>query len=168
ATRAEVGVAARLLGGQGGVRFGAEFTQAAVLRGGLGEARVVHLATHALLPGELSCLSEPSLMVSPPRGAPDASGAFIPASTLLGLRLDADLVILSACNTGSTPGGAGAGGEGLAGLARAFFFAGTRGILATHWAVDDLAAALLVAGTLERERGGATAAAALRGAQLRL
>ncbi len=78
--------------------------------------------------------------------------------------MDADLVILSACNTGG-PGGEG-GGEALSGLARAFFYAGARGLMVTHWAVDDAAAALTVADTLRRQQGGASSAAALRGAQL--
>ena len=116
----------------------------------LGRHRIIHLATHALLPGELSCLQEPSIVVSAQPGAADADSAFVKASDLLGLKLDADLVILSACNTGG-PGGAG-GGEALSGLARAFFYAGARGLMVTHWAVDDAAAALTVADSLRRQQ----------------
>jgi CHAT domain-containing protein len=78
--------------------------------------------------------------------------------------MDADLVVLSACNTGG-PSGEG-GGEALSGLARAFFYAGARGLLVTHWAVDDAASALTVADTLRRMGTGLSSAAALRGAQL--
>jgi CHAT domain-containing protein len=74
--------------------------------------------------------------------------------------------VLSACNTGG-PGGEG-GGEALSGLARAFFYAGARGLLVTHWAVDDAASALTVADALRRQQGGSASAAALRGAQLLL
>ena len=56
---------------------------------------------------------------------------------ILALRLDADWVVLSACNTGS---GAGAGAEAASGLGRAFFYAGTRAILVTNWSVHSQSA----------------------------
>ncbi|PZW51017.1 CHAT domain-containing protein [Humitalea rosea] len=163
-TRAEVSIAGQLLGAApDAIRLGPEATKAALLTARLDQARILHLATHALLPGELSCLPEPTIVLSTPAGAADASAAFLTASEVLGLKLDADLVILSACNTGG-PGGAG-GGEALSGLARAFFYAGARGLMITHWAVDDTAATLIVADTLRRQAGGASSAAALQGAQ---
>lgn len=163
-TRIEVQEAQRLTGsGPQDVRLGADFTEKALRAADLGQRRILHLATHALLPGELSCLAEPAIVVSPEPGAADAGSSFVTASQLLGLKLDADLVILSACNTGG-PGGAG-GGEALSGLARAFFYAGARGLMVTHWAVDDAAAALTVADALRRQQAGAASAAALRGAQ---
>lgn len=164
-TRAEVTIAQQLTGGRPqDVRLGSAFTAATLKSPELGQARIIHLATHALLPGELSCLAEPSIVVSTAAGAPSADSAFVKASELLALKLDADLIILSACNTGG-PGGAG-GGEALSGLARAFFYTGARGLLVTHWAVDDAAAALTVSDSLRRQQGGASTAAALRGAQL--
>ena len=166
-TRVEVTTSAQLLGaGPARAILGAAFTIPVLKREPLDQFRVVHLATHALLPGELSCLTEPSIVASPPAGAASAQAAFLPSSEVLDLKMDADLVILSACNTGG-PGGEG-GGEALSGLARAFFYAGARGLMVTHWAVDDAAAALTVADTLRRQQGGATSAAALRGAQLLL
>jgi CHAT domain-containing protein len=164
-TRAEVLASRQLLGAAPDrAILGAEFTIANLRRQRLDQYRIVHLATHALLPGELSCLAEPSVVASAPGGAPSADPAFLRASEVLDLKMDADLVILSACNTGG-PGGEG-GGEALSGLARAFFYAGARGLMVTHWAVDDAAAALTVADTLRRQQGGAASAAALRGAQL--
>jgi CHAT domain-containing protein len=75
------------------------------------------------------------------------------------------MVILSACNSGG-PGGTTAG-ESLSGLARAFFYAGARSMMVTHWSVNDQAAAFLVVETLKRERnGGGGGADALRGAEL--
>jgi CHAT domain-containing protein len=166
-TRIEVQEAQRLTGARPqDTRLGAEFTAESLLAGHLGQRRILHLATHALLPGELSCLEEPSIVVSAKAGAANADSSFVKASELLGLKLDADLVILSACNTGG-PGGAG-GGEALSGLARAFFYAGARGLMVTHWAVDDAAAALMVADSLRRQQAGASSAASLRGAQLLL
>lgn len=164
-TRAEVLASRQLLGAAADrAILGAEFTIPNLRRQRLDQYRIVHLATHALLPGELSCLAEPSIVASPPGGAPSADPAFLKASEVLDIKMDADLVILSACNTGG-PGGEG-GGEALSGLARAFFYAGARGLMVTHWAVDDAAAALTVADALRRQQGGATSAAALRGAQL--
>ncbi|MBR0674463.1 CHAT domain-containing protein, partial [Neoroseomonas soli] len=164
-TRAEVTASRALLGAAPDrAILGADFTLPNMRRQRLDQYRVVHLATHALLPGELSCLTEPSIVASPPAGAPSADPAFLKASEVLDIKMDADLVILSACNTGG-PGGEG-GGEALSGLARAFFYAGARGLMVTHWAVDDAAAALTVADTLRRQQGGASSAASLRGAQL--
>ena len=168
-SRAEVTVAAQLMrSGADQLRLGANFTPEAVRAADLRRHRVIHFATHTILPGELSCLREPALLASAPRGAVDARAALLTASDILRLRLDADLVILSACNTAVGPGGGDGAGEGLAGLARAFFFAGTRGVLATHWAVDDLAAAVTIADVLQRQERGTAGAAALRQAQLLL
>ena len=82
--------------------------------------------------------------------------------------LDADLIILSACNSGGPEGGT--AGESLSGLARAFFYAGARALLVTHWDVNDQVAAYLVADTLRRmrETPGLGVAGALRQAQLGL
>jgi CHAT domain-containing protein len=102
-------------------------------------------------------------VLTAPANAPDANASFMRASEVMNIRMDADLVILSACNTG---GAAGAGGEALSGLARSFFYAGARGLLITHWAVDDGAASLIVADSIRRQGlEGGTSAAALRGAQ---
>ena len=64
------------------------------------------------------------------------------------MQLDADVVILSACNSGGPNGET--SGESLSGLARAFFYAGARALMVTHWSVNDQATAFLVAGTLKR------------------
>jgi CHAT domain-containing protein len=81
---------------------------------------------------------------------------------VLELELDADAVVLSACNSG---GGA-AAGESLSSLARAFFFAGTRGLMVTHWYVNDAAATRIVAYALRNYRAGMDLPEALRRAQL--
>jgi CHAT domain-containing protein len=84
------------------------------------------------------------------------------------MNLDADAVILSACNTGGPAGGA--AGQSLSGLARAFFYAGARGLVITHWSVNDQTAAYLVADTLLRLRQGHDGgiAGSLRAAELAL
>ncbi|NKC32839.1 CHAT domain-containing protein [Falsiroseomonas selenitidurans] len=170
-TRAEVEATARFLNqGREASIFGADFTAAALRRADLGQHRIIHLATHALLPGELSCVQEPSVVVSPPPGAANADAALLRASEVLTLRLDADLVILSACNTAGpatgVDGAIGGAGEALSGLARSFFFAGARGLLVTHWPVDDRAAAFTVAYMMRQQEASRDSAAALRDAQL--
>jgi CHAT domain-containing protein len=144
--------------------LGTRFTVAAVMQEPLANVRVLHFATHAILPAELTCQSEPAIVTSDPAGAKNASGALLTSSDITQLNLDANVVILSACNTGG-PGGSTAG-ESLSGLARAFFFAGARSLMVTHWSVNDQAAAYLVADALDRYRAGISIAAALRDAEL--
>ncbi len=146
--------------------LGAAFTVPAVEKAHLKSFRVLHFAAHALLPSELHCQSEPAIVTTDPAGATDAARALLTASDVAQLDLDADLVILSACNSGG-PGGSTAG-ESLSGLARAFFFAGARSVLVTHWSVNDQVAAYLVADVLRRMHADPAlgVAGALRSAQL--
>ncbi len=123
--------------------LGPAFTAQAVLRAPLKRARILHFATHALLSTDLKCQTEPALVTSAPAGAASAEQALLTASQVTQLDLDAETVILSACNTGG-PAGDGAG-ESLSGLARSFFYAGARSMLVTHWAVNDQVTAYLVA-----------------------
>jgi CHAT domain-containing protein/tetratricopeptide (TPR) repeat protein len=148
--------------------LGPAFTTDAVMRTRLKDYRTLQFSTHALLPTDLRCQDQPAIVTSTPAGAANASGALLTSDRVLGLDLDADLVILSACNSGG-PGGTTAG-ESLSGLARAFFYAGARSMLVTHWSVNDQAAAFLVTETLRRMRADASigVAAAMRGAELAL
>ena len=171
----ELDAARQLLGGRTEDELlGSAFTAKAVMAAQLKNYRILHFATHALLPAELRCQSEAAIVTSDPPGATDASGALLTVSNVLGLSLDADVVILSACNSGgggaaSTGSGpAKVAGESLSGLARAFFYAGARSLMVTHWSVNDQTAAYLVAQTMQEVRGGAGIAEALRHAQLSL
>jgi CHAT domain-containing protein len=141
--------------------LGADFTRAKLETTDLSQFRIVHLATHALLPTDLRCRKEPTIVVSPDLTAPNADASFLGLSDILSLKLDADLVVLSACNTGRS-------GDGLSGLARSFFFAGARGLLVTHWALSDVSGLLLTTLTLSPPDPGADSAEALREAQLLL
>ncbi|MCB2136114.1 MAG: CHAT domain-containing protein [Rhodobacteraceae bacterium] len=135
--------------------------------GRLGRTNIIHFATHGLLSGSLSGLNEPALALSPPRGgaseiAPGmVDDGLLLASEIAQLRLNADWVVLSACNTAA---GEGPDAQGLSGLARAFFFAGARGLLVTHWAVEDDIAARLVASTVGAGVGQTARSEALRAA----
>ncbi|MEM9145364.1 MAG: CHAT domain-containing protein [Pseudomonadota bacterium] len=120
--------------------LGEQFTDAALRQTDLSDARVLHFATHGLLPISADCLPEPSLATSL---GPDGDG-LLEASEIVELALDADLVVLSACDTGGRGAGSalgtgfrGAGGEALSGLVRAFFYAGARNVVASHWLVPD-------------------------------
>ncbi len=94
----------------------------------LKDYHVVYFATHGLLPHQLECLQEPALVVSSPDSG--YGDILLTSNEILDLKMDADLVVLSACNTGGPEGGA--TGEALSGLARVFFFAGARSMLVTH------------------------------------
>ncbi|HTW68874.1 MAG TPA: CHAT domain-containing tetratricopeptide repeat protein [Acetobacteraceae bacterium] len=149
----ELTAARELLGGSPvDELLGAAFTVPAVEAANLRDYRVLHFATHALLPTDLRCEGQPAIVTSAPPRAVNASGALLTTDDVVGLKLDADLVILSACNTGG-PGDTG-GGDSLSGLARAFFFAGARALLVTHWSISDQSSAYLVADTLARYVAG--------------
>ncbi len=163
----ELAAARDILGANAGDELvGPAFTAPAVLKTSLKQYRILHFATHALLPTDLHCQTQPAIVTSAPAGATNAMGALLTSSDVVKLNLDADLVILSACNSGG-PGGTTAG-ESLSGLARAFFYAGARALLVTHWSVNDQVAAYLVADTLRRMRSNPAlgVAGALRDAQL--
>jgi CHAT domain-containing protein/tetratricopeptide (TPR) repeat protein len=110
----------------------------------LANYRILYFATHGLLPGELRCESEPGLALSPPNTPPTARAddGLLVASEIARWRLNADLVVLSACNTASSGGAL--GGQALSGLAESFFFAGSRAVLASHWPVSSKATAALM------------------------
>jgi CHAT domain-containing protein len=146
---------------------GAAYTVPDVTRARLKDYRILHFASHALLPAELKCSQEPAIVTSAPPGAATASGALLTSSLISTMDLDADAVILSACNSAGPNGPA---GESLSGLARAFFYAGARSMLVTHWSVNDQTSAFLVADTLRRLKGGKDGglAGSLRGAELGL
>ncbi len=127
---------------------GAAFNTPRVMQQDLHPYRVLHFATHALLPSDLRCQTEPAIVTSDPPGAQNADGALLTSSDITAMQLDADVVILSACNSGGPNGET--SGESLSGLARAFFYAGARALMVTHWSVNDQATAYLVAGTLKR------------------
>lgn len=167
-SRAELEALSRAFPG-GLVRIGEGATETAVRvtdAAALSRARFVVFSTHGLMAG--SAFSEPGLVLTPPEAASDVDDGYLTASEAAGLRLNADLVVLSACNTAASDGRPGA--EGLSGLARAFFYAGGRGVLVSHWAVSDRATQTLIGRTFAGIEGGAdrpaSSARALRDADL--
>jgi CHAT domain-containing protein len=168
-TRTEVEAIGRQLGAASGdIILGDQFTKARLVGQDLSAYRIIHLATHALLPTQLGqCQTDPAILTSVPAAAPSAGAGFLGVDDIEKLKTDADLVVLSACDTAGPSNGA---GESLSGLAQAFFRAGTRGLLVTQWGARDLAAMRLMTGTLAPAAGGAPGdtAQALRAAQLRM
>jgi CHAT domain-containing protein/Tfp pilus assembly protein PilF len=124
-------------------------------------SRVVAFATHGLLPREVRGLDEPGLVFTPPQSASAQDDGVLSASEAATLALDADWLILSACNTAAADGTT--GGDSLSGLARAFLYSGARALLVSHWRVRDDVTAVLTVETL-RNREGGSRAQALQGA----
>jgi CHAT domain-containing protein len=145
-TQTELQTVSNFLKGSGPTEFfvGAQATEARLRSIRLSDYRILYFATHGLLPGELRCQSEPALVLSPPATAAvtKIEDGLLDASEISQMKLNADLVVLSACNTAG--GGDKFGGEALTGLAEAFFFAGARNLLVTHWSVPSEATTSLM------------------------
>ena len=98
-----------------------------------GQHRVIAFATHALIAGELGGVLEPAVVLTPPSKATPEDDGLLTSSEIAQLKLDADWVVLSACNTAASDGTPDA--DGLSGLAKAFFYAGSRALFVSHWPV---------------------------------
>jgi CHAT domain-containing protein/Tfp pilus assembly protein PilF len=122
------------------IHLGREATVTAVKRAPLANYRIVYFATHGLVAGDIKGLAEPSLALSLPATPTKEDDGLLKASEVAQLKLNADWVVLSACNTiaGEKPGA-----EALSGLARAFFYSGARALLVSHWEVASDAATRL-------------------------
>jgi CHAT domain-containing protein len=151
--------------------IGKAFTDDAVkARSDLNDFKVLYFATHGLLPQPSACLPEPALVTSVGQGA-DSDG-LLDASEILDLKLDADLVVLSACDTGGAGSeatdltGLQGGGEALGGLTRAVIYAGGRALVVSHWSVDSAATVRLMTGLFSTQSG--SEAEALQQAQVAL
>ncbi|GMP00094.1 CHAT domain-containing protein [Bradyrhizobium sp. TM239] len=114
--------------------------------GDLAKYRILHFATHGALAGQVRGSIEPGLILSPPAAPTSTDDGYLSSSEISGLKLDADWVILSACNTA---GGQATNSEAFSGLARAFFYAGTLALLVSHWAVNSDAAVAITTGTID-------------------
>ena len=141
---------------------------AANASGLLGQKRVIAFATHGLMAGDLPNLTQPALALA--ASGADGTDTLAPLLLLedvLGLKLNADWVVLSACNTAAADGKA---QEALSGLARGFFYAGGRSLLVTHWAVESDSAMQITTETFKHYAANPTAAKAesLRQAMLKL
>jgi CHAT domain-containing protein/tetratricopeptide (TPR) repeat protein len=147
------------------IHLRADASVTTVKRAPLLDYRIVYFATHGLVAGDVKGLAEPSLALTIPSQPTDFDDGLLTASEVALLKLNADWVVLSACNTiaGDKPGA-----EALSGLARAFFYAGARALLVSHWSVDSNAATRLTTTTFDYLKADPTIgrAEALRRAML--
>jgi len=138
------------------VFLGEQATETRVKRSKLDDYRIVYFATHGLLAGEVETLAklkaEPALVLSLPNNPTEFDDGLLTASEAAQLKLNADWVVLSACNTaaGDRPGA-----EALSGLASAFFYAGSRSLLVSHWPVEVASPVQLMGGTFAAIAGDA-------------
>ncbi|MBS8228999.1 CHAT domain-containing protein, partial [Vannielia litorea] len=156
-TTGEVHAVARALGGSAaGLHDGAAASEAAVKAAALARYRTLYFATHGLVTGDVvagTAMKEPALALTGGGG----EDGLLTVSEITGLTLDADLVVLSACNTAQ---GDGAGGEALSGLAQAFTYAGARGLLVSHWPVESQSAVALMTDIFARRAADPSLSAA--------
>jgi CHAT domain-containing protein len=128
------------------IRLGARATEREIKAlsrsGALAQFRIVHFATHGALAGQLSPTAEPGLILTPPANATEEDDGYLSASEIAALKLDADWIVLSACNTAAAAGAGSA--EALSGVARAFFYAQARALLVSHWEVNSAATVKLI------------------------
>ncbi|WP_292930491.1 CHAT domain-containing protein [Novosphingobium sp. PASSN1] len=172
----ELMFAARTIGGASVVKTGTSFTDAALLDDpSLDQYRVLHFATHGLVSApRKDCPARPALVTS---FADKGSDGLLSFREIFDLKLDADLVILSACDTAgmatvaaSREAGVTTGGNyALDGLVRAFTGAGARAVIASHWPVPDEydATRRLISG-LVAGKAGESVGDALAGAEAKL
>ncbi len=146
-TRDEILAIAQALGADKlkDVYLGSDANRKTVQTVSMDKRRIVAFATHGLIPGDLPGLVQPALALAAfddPTVSP-----LLTLDDVLALKLDADLVVLSACNTAA---GDGEGAEAVSGLGRGFFYAGSRSLLVTHWPVETVSARMLTTGMFER------------------
>jgi len=159
-------IAAALKAPTASVRLGSAATERAVKQADLTRYRNLAFATHGLMAGDFKGLAEPALVLTPPEKGSELDDGLLTAGEISQLKLDADWVILSACNTAAPDGTPGA--EGLSGLTKAFFYAGARSLLVSHWAVSSDAAVALTTRMFDESSKGAPKAEALRRSMLAL
>jgi len=169
-TREEVIAIAQTLGAdlQQDVFLGEAASESAVKQIDLSDRRVIVFATHGLVPGDLDGLQQPALALSSPQATGDEENdGLLTMGEIMGLRLKADWVVLSACNTAS---GQGAGSEAVSGLGQAFFYAGSRALLVSNWPVESASARMLTTELFKQQEADPTLsrAVALQRSMLKL
>ncbi len=157
-------IADALPGNQDMLLIGADAREERIKAADLSKANIIAFATHGLVADDVRGLWEPALLLGT-SGPDSGEDGLLGASEIARLNLDADWVILSACNTSS---GQSRGGPVYSGLATAFAQAGARALMLSHWQVRDDAAARLSVATVRGSGKGLGRAEALRRAQIGL
>ncbi|MEP3891404.1 MAG: CHAT domain-containing tetratricopeptide repeat protein [Hellea sp.] len=142
---------------------GKDATELDIKNADLDKYSIIVFATHGLVSGEFEGQSEPALVLTPPQKSDSevstGNDGLLTKTEIEGLFLNADWVVLSACNTAA---GDSRNAKGLSGLASAFLYAGTDSLLVSHWPVRDDAAAFLTVNTVKNAQAGMSKAAALQ------
>jgi CHAT domain-containing protein len=154
------------LGGiQQDILTGSEANETNIKSMPLDQYSVIAFATHGLMSGDFAGLTEPALVLSRPAQATSQNDGMLTTSEIAALHLNAEWVILSACNSA---GSAGSGNPAYSGLASAFVKAGARSLLVSHWPIRDDAAQMLTVATVRNARSSPSRAIALQQAMLNL
>ena len=123
--------------GKADLLVGPSATEAAFKTASLNEYRVIHLAVHGFADSTFPDRAALVLLSDPAVG----EDGFLQASEIAQLRFEADLVVLSACETAV---GSLQGQDGIANLSRAFLMAGARSVISTLWEIDDSSSLFLM------------------------
>jgi CHAT domain-containing protein len=150
-TADELRAIAKILGAKSeDIKLGKAASVTTVKNEPLDNYRVVYFATHALVAGQVEqyakVKAEPALVLSIPDKPSEQDNGLLTASEVAMLKLNADFVVLSACNTAAEDK---PGAEALSGLARAFFYAGAKSLVVSYWEVDSEATVALMDGLFE-------------------
>jgi CHAT domain-containing protein len=147
--------------------FLGEQASESMVRSVLSNRQVIVFATHGLVSGDLNGLTQPALALSSPAVTGEDEDGLLTMGEVLELQLNADWVVLSACNTAAAGG---AGAEAVSGLGRAFFYAGAKSLLVTHWPVETTSAKALTTGifTLQSTNPSLSRAESLRQSMMSL
>lgn len=152
---------------QSDIWLGKRMTETAIKelseKGELRNYRVIHFATHGLVAGDLQGINEPALLFTPPATASERDDGLLTSSEVAQLELNADWVVMSACNTAA---GNARNANALSGLARAFFYAGARSLLVSHWNVNSEVAVEITTRAFREATHGVSRSEALRRAML--
>jgi CHAT domain-containing protein len=143
--------------------MGYEANREAIMGSSIARQRIIHFATHGMMDTRHPEMSGLVLSMFDKRGK--AQDGYLRLSDIYNLKLSADLVVLSSCESAL---GKDLGSEGINGLPRAFLYAGARSVIASLWKVDDEASVPLMKMFYSRLQRGENPARALQGAQLDL
>ena len=160
-------IAATLREGEQNLLLGKEATESNLKRQKLDRYSVIAFATHGVVSNEVNGITEPGLVLTQPASRSFDDDGYLSAREITELKLNADWVILSGCNTAAPSGGS---SEPMSGLAKAFFVAGARSLLVSNWSVVSNAAKSLISDTIRTymDTPAIGKAAALRDATLKM
>ena len=147
-TRDELNFIAKIFKNKSKLYLGNEFNEDKIKSIDFRKYKFISFATHAVIANQIDNIGEPGLILTPPVKANNDNDGILTVSEIERLKLNSDIVILSACNTASEDGSPNA--NGLSGLTSAFFQAGTRSMLVTHWDVETNSAVYLTTNTFEK------------------